>query len=145
MTTDLGHLLETTVTGLGYELIHWERAGRGLLRLFIEQPTGADIDVEDCARVSRHLTRVFAVENVAYDRLEVSSPGLDRPLKKEQDFVRFTGEKAGVRMRTPLNGQRNFVGILRGVRAGALQLEVEGEIVDLQLQNLERARLIPNI
>jgi ribosome maturation factor RimP len=95
--------------------------------------------------VSRHLTRVFAVENVAYDRLEVSSPGLDRPLKKEQDFVRFTGEKAGVRMRMSLNGQRNFVGILRGVQAGALQLEVEGEIVDLQLQNLERARLIPNI
>jgi ribosome maturation factor RimP len=145
VTKDLGHLLETTIAGLGYDLVHWERAGRGLLRVFIERAAGGVIDVEDCARVSRHLTRVFAVEGVAYDRLEISSPGLDRPLKTERDFVRFAGEKASVRMRVPLDGRRNFVGILRSVHAGTLQLEVEGETVDLQLRNLERARLIPDI
>ena len=90
---DLQKLLETTLAGLGYELVDFDRSGRGrLVRVFIDKQGG--ISVDDCARVSRHLTRVLAVENVGYDRLEVSSPGLDRPLKKEEDFVRFAGHKA---------------------------------------------------
>jgi ribosome maturation factor RimP len=139
---DLQKLLETTLAGLGYELVDFDRSGRGrLMRVFIDKQGG--ISVDDCARVSRHLTRVLAVENVGYDRLEVSSPGLDRPLKKEEDFVRFAGHKARIKVRVPIGGQRNFVGVLREVRGGAVHLDVEGQLLSLELGNLEKARLVP--
>ena len=139
---DLQRLLETTLAGLGYELVDLDRSGRGrLMRVFIDKPGG--ISVDDCARVSHHLTRVLTVENVGYDRLEVSSPGLDRLLKKEQDFVRFAGHKARIKMRVPIDGQRNFVGVVREVRSGAVQLDVEGRLLSLELGNLEKARLVP--
>ena len=141
---DFGQLLDTTVTGLGYELVAWERAGRsGLLRLFVDKPGG--ISVDDCANVSHHLAQVLAVEGVNYDRLEVSSPGLDRVLRKERDFVRFTGEKARVKLRVALDGQRNFVGVLRAVKDGKLELEVDGKLMAFELSNLEKARLVRNI
>ncbi|MBI3919268.1 MAG: ribosome maturation factor RimP [Betaproteobacteria bacterium] len=139
---DLQELLETTLTGLGYELVDLDRSGRGrLLRIFIDKPGG--IGVDDCAAVSHHLMRVLAVEDIAYDRLEVSSPGLDRLLKKEQDFARFAGHKARIKVRIPIHGQRNFVGVLREVSGGAVQLDVEGRLLSLDLNNLEKARLVP--
>ena len=139
---DLPHLLETTLAGLGYELVDLERSGKGrMLRVFIDRPEG--ISVEDCAKVSQHLSRVLTVENVDYDRLEVSSPGLDRLLKKERDFVRFAGQRARIKLRVPMDGQRNFEGVLRETKAGMVQLEVDGRIVSLELGNLERARLVP--
>lgn len=139
---DLQELLETTLTGLGYELVDLDRSGRGrLLRIFIDKPGG--IGVDDCAAVSHHLMRVLAVENIAYDRLEVSSPGLDRLLKKEQDFARFAGHKARIKVRIPIDGQRNFVGVLREVSGGVVQLDVEGRLLSLDLNNLEKARLVP--
>ena len=141
---DIGQLLDTTVTGLGYELVACERSGKsGLLRIFVDKPGG--IGVDDCARISRHLSQVLAVEGVNFDRLEVSSPGLDRVLRKEQDFVRFAGEKARVRLRVALDGQRNFTGILRAVNDGKLELEVDGRLLAFELGNLEKARLVPNI
>ncbi len=142
---DFGQLLDTTVNGLGYELVAWERSGRGaLLRIFLDKPGGVEID--DCARVSQHLSRVLEVEGVAYDRLEVSSPGLDRVLRKSEDYARFAGEKARLRLRLALNGQRNFVGILRAVNVtGKLELEVDGKLLALDLSNIEKARLVPNI
>ena len=139
---ELQALLETTLAGMGYELVDLDRSGRGrLLRIFIDKPGG--INVDDCAAVSHHLMRVLAVEGIAYDRLEVSSPGLDRLLKKEQDFVRFAGHKARIKVRIPIDGQRNFVGVLREVKSGALQLDVEGRLLSLDLNNLEKARLVP--
>ena len=139
---DLQLLLESTLSGMGYELVDFEWSGQGkLLRLFIDKPTG--IVVEDCVLVSDHLTRLFAVEAVDYERLEVSSPGLDRPLKKERDFERFAGSEARVKMRVPVKGQRNFVGILRGARGGMLEMDVDGVSVALDLANLEKARLVP--
>lgn len=135
-------MLESTLSGLGYELVDFDWSGRGkLLRLFIDKPGG--IVVEDCVLVSDHLTKLFAVEAVDYERLEVSSPGLDRPLKKAQDFERFAGEEARVKMRVPINGQRNFIGILRCVKGGTLEMDVDGVLVTLDLANLEKARLIP--
>ncbi len=108
----LADLIETTLSGMGYELVELERAPAGLLRVYIDQPeTG--IAIEDCEKVSRQLTHVFTVENVDYERLEVSSPGLDRPLKKLADYVRFAGEEVRVTLRLPVNGQKNFTGILR--------------------------------
>lgn len=141
---DFGQLLTTALTGLGYELVEWERSGRNaLLRIFIDKPGGVSID--DCTKVSHHLSRLLAVEGMNYDRLEVSSPGLDRVLRKEQEFVRFTGEKARVKLRVARDGQRNFIGILRAVNDGKLELEVDGELLVLEMSNLEKARLVPNI
>jgi ribosome maturation factor RimP len=138
---DVIKLVETTVNGLGYELVDFERAGRGLLRVFIDKAEG--ISVDDCQTVSNQLTRVFMVENVDYDRLEVSSPGLDRPLKKEADFVRFAGQKAQLKLRLPLAGRKNFVGVIGEVSDGILQLDVEGSRVAIELSNLDKARLVP--
>ena len=138
---DVVKLVETTVNGLGYELVDCERSGRGLLRVFIDKPEGVTVD--DCQVVSNQLTRLFLVENVDYDRLEVSSPGLDRPLKKEADFVRFAGEKAQLKLRMALAGRRNFVGVIGKVSNGVLQLDVDGNQVAIELSNLDKARLVP--
>ncbi|HEY6044130.1 MAG TPA: ribosome maturation factor RimP [Nitrosospira sp.] len=141
---DLYELLDSTLHGLGYELVDIERMSRGgLLRVFIDKPGG--ISVDDCVIVSNHLGRLFAVENVDYDRLEVSSPGLDRPLKKPSDFIRFLGESVKLKLRVALKGQRNFAGILREVNDGILKLEVDGKMLDLELKNLEKARLVPKL
>jgi ribosome maturation factor RimP len=138
---DVVKLVETTVAGMGYELVDFERSGRGMLRVFIDKPEG--ISVDDCQTVSNQLTRLFLVENVDYDRLEVSSPGLDRPLKKEADFVRFAGEKVQLKLRMPLAGRKNFVGIIGAVEDGTLKLDVDGSQVDIDLSNLDKARLVP--
>jgi ribosome maturation factor RimP len=141
---DLYELLDSTLHGLGYELVDVERMSRGgLLRVFIDKPGG--ISVDDCVIVSNHLGRLLAVENVDYDRLEVSSPGLDRPLKKPSDFIRFLGESVKLKLRVALKGQRNFAGILREVNDGILKLEVDGKMLDLELRNLEKARLVPKL
>ena len=141
---DLSSLLETTLAGLGYELVDMERSGQGrMMRVFIDKPGGINLD--DCAAVSNHLSRVLTVENVSYERLEVSSPGLDRPLKKERDFVRFAGQKVRVKVRVPVEGQRNFVGVLGDTREGKVALEVEGKTVVFDLANLDKARLVPVI
>ena len=141
---DLMSLLETTLGGLGYELVDMERSARGgLMRVFIDKPGGINLD--DCATVSNHLTRVLTVENVNYERLEVSSPGLDRPLKKARDFERFAGQTVRVRLRVPQEGQRNFTGVLKQTRAGKVELEVEGKAVAFDLANLDKARLVPEI
>lgn len=138
---DVVKLIEKTVSGLGYELVDVERSGRGLLRVFIDKPEG--IAVEDCQLVSNQLTRLFAVENVDYDRLEVSSPGLDRALKKEADFVRFAGCKAQVKLRMPMDVRKNFTGIIGGVCEGVLQMDVDGVQVAIELSNVDKARLVP--
>ena len=130
---------------MGYELVDVQASNGGrLLRLFIDKPGGVTVD--DCADLSRHLTRVLAVEGIDYERLEVSSPGLDRPLRKEGDFARFAGQKAEVRMRTPdATGRRRFVGVLRGAQAGQVSLEMEGQLVALTLDDVDRARLVPEL
>lgn len=145
---DLSGLLDTTLAGLGYELVDFERAGKGgLLRVFIDKPSGAlgGITLDDCTTVSHHLSRMLTVENVDYDRLEISSPGTDRPLRKARDFERFAGQRARVKLRVPLQGQRNFVGVLRGAGAGQIALEVEGKTVVFDVANLDRARLAPDM
>ncbi len=137
--------MEPALTGLGYELVDVQASNGGrLLRLFIDKPGG--ITLEDCATVSRHLTRLLAVEGIDYERLEVSSPGLDRPLRKGADFARFAGHKAEVRMRTAdATGRRRFVGVLRGAQDGQLEMELEGHKVRLALDDVERARLVPEL
>lgn len=141
---DLAGLIEKTFHGLGYELVDLELGNRGrMMRVFIDRTGGVNVD--DCAVVSNHLTRLFAVEGVEYDRLEVSSPGLDRPLKRPQDFERFAGERAQVKVRVPINGRRKFAGVLRKVGEGGFELDVDGEVVTIAFADVEKARLIPNI
>ncbi len=143
-TMELLKLLELTLTGMGYELVELERSAHGkLLRVFIDQPSG--ISVDDCVTVSDHLSRLLVVENVPYDRLEVSSPGMDRLLRKHSDFLRFIGESVKLKLRLALQGQRNFVGILREVNNEILKLEIDGKIFNLELGNIDKARLVPKL
>lgn len=138
---DVAKLVGTTLTGLGFELVDLEVSGRGLMRVLMDKPEG--ITVDDCELVSHQLTRLFLVEGVNFDRLEVSSPGLDRPLKKEADFVRFCGQKAQLKLRMPIAGRKNFVGILGAVENGTLQFDVDGNQVVIELSNVDKARLVP--
>lgn len=140
---DLHSLLERSVTQLGYEMVDLEVSNRGkLLRLFIDKPEGINID--DCVLVSNQLSNMLAVEHdIDYDRLEVSSPGLDRALKKESDFLRFVGQRAQVKLRVPVEARKNFLGILRGLEQGELLLEVEGVEHKIALSNIDKARLSP--
>lgn len=143
---DLHALLEQTVTGLGYELVDIEQSARGrMLRVFIDKPEKErGVDVEDCALVSNQLTRLLAVENVDYDRLEVSSPGLDRVLKKPADFARFAGCEVQVKLRLPINGRRNFAGVLVGWQDEQVRLRLETGEISLDPAQIEKARLVPS-
>jgi ribosome maturation factor RimP len=141
----LEKVVAPAVAGMGYELVDVQASNGGrLLRLFIDKPGGVTVD--DCAAISRHLTRVLAVEGIDYERLEVSSPGLDRPLRKEADFARFAGRKAEVRMRTAdATGRRKFVGVLRGAQAGQVSLELEGQTVRLAWDDIDKAKLVAEL
>jgi ribosome maturation factor RimP len=135
-------LIARTVHGLGYELVELSRSPRGrLIRVFLDRADG--ITVDDCAMVSNQLSRVLAVEGVDYERLEVSSPGLDRPLKSPADFQRFTGEAARLRLLRPVDGRANFEGILRGCDGETVLLEVGGVQHKFAVGDVERARLVP--
>jgi ribosome maturation factor RimP len=149
----LAGIVESTLAGMGFELVDTQVSGGGrFLCIFIDRPAGSEpgsnagITLDDCAGVSRHLSRVFAVEGIDYDRLEVSSPGLDRPLRKAADFVRFAGNKVDVRMRTPdASGRRRFTGLLRGAEGAVATVEVEGREVALNVDDIDRARLVPDL
>jgi ribosome maturation factor RimP len=153
VTSALEPLVERTVSGLGYELADFEYINNGrMLRVFIEKShqleTGsaqAGVTVADCESVSRQLQRVFEVEGIVYDRLEVSSPGLDRRLKKAADFARFTGCEARVRLRRAVDGRRNFVGIVCAVEGERVELEFDGERIAFDIAELDRARLVPKL
>ncbi|WP_292916255.1 ribosome maturation factor RimP [Nitrosomonas sp.] len=140
----LEELLESTLNNMGYELVEVERlAHNKLIRIYADKADGITID--DCVLISNHLSRLFAVENIDYGRLEVSSPGLDRPLRKEADFLRFIGETVKLKLRVPIQGQKNFTGILQEVNNGIIKLEVDGKVLDLELNNLGKARLVPKL
>ena len=145
MPSTLEGLLEPTLAGLGYELVDMQVSNRGrFLRIFMDKPGG--ITVEDCAAVSRHLSRVLEVEGIDYDRLEVSSPGLDRPLRKAADFARYAGQKVDVRMRlADASGRRRYIGLLKGIEGATATVEVDGTPVALQLDGMDRARLVPEL
>jgi len=144
MTTTLSELLERTLPPMGYELVDWEQSPKGrYVRVFIDKPKG--VSVEDCARVSRQLTRLFTVENIEFERLEVSSPGLDRPLRKEADFKRFAGEEAELRLANPVANVRRVKGILQGCVDGAVVVETAQGTQTIPLADIDRARLVPKI
>ena len=142
-------LIEQAVRGLGYELADLETSNRNkMLRVFIENPleeVSIGITLDDCARVTRQLQRVLPVEGIEFDRLEVSSPGLDRKLKKVADFRRFAGKEVEVRLRVQVNGRRRVVGTLHGIEGEQVALDFDGGRLVFDLSNLERARLVPKL
>lgn len=155
---DLAGIIEQAVVGLGYELVDFETSPRArLLRVFIDRPlvepaeTRGGVTVEDCAAVSNHLTRLFLVENIDYDRLEVSSPGMDRPLKKPEDYLRFAGQDVQIKLRIPetcnkgasSTQQRNFSGSILSCADGRVRIgTTEGER-EFAFDNIDKARLVP--
>jgi ribosome maturation factor RimP len=146
-TVQLTELIETTVSSLGYELVDLERTGRGMLCVYIDQPAG--IAIEDCEKVTRQLQHVLTVENFDYERLEVSSPGLDRPLKKLADFERFAGSEAVITLKKPLDGRKSYRGILHAPNGETIGLEFEGKegaaMLDFTLADIDKARLVPHV
>ena len=142
----LRQILEPVVTAMGYELIGVEfhpHRGSALLRLYIDKEGGVNVD--DCQQVSHQVSGVLDVEDPipGHYRLEVSSPGLDRPLFQAHDFIRFAGHPVRVQLTLPLNGRRKFTGRLVGVRADQVVLEHEGQELAIPLTAIEKARLIP--
>jgi ribosome maturation factor RimP len=162
--------VERTVTGLGYDLVDAEKSAGGLLRVFIDHlPAGdggiagaeAFITVDDCEKVTRQLQHVLEVEGCAYERLEVSSPGLDRPLKKAADYARFVGEQIEITLKLPFNGRKKFSGRLEALgdgwrllldaprpvravkRAAAAAAPETDQALDFSLDEVREAHLVP--
>jgi len=167
------NVVESTVTGMGYELVETERTPGGLLRVFIDRvagdPRGEFIVVEDCEAVTHQLQHVLEVEGCSYQRLEVSSPGLDRPLKKPADFARFAGQPVNLTLKLPFKGRKKFRGTLLALPDGegsgwrlllddavSVRPKAKGAIdavvptvdefdrtLDFQLDEVREARLVP--
>lgn len=149
-------IIEKTVAGMGYELVDFEQAAHGLLRVYIdfppEQADKGNITVDDCEKVSHQLSHMLTVENANYERLEISSPGLDRPLKKLADYGRFAGQEVVVKLRMPMTGAANrksFQGILHEPEGDKLKLEFEGKdgpaMLEFSLADVDKARLVPKV
>jgi ribosome maturation factor RimP len=152
--------IASTVLGLGYELVDVERAQRGLLRVTIDRVPGHGyratdgtpdpgefVTVDDCERVTRQLQYALEVEAMAYARLEVSSPGLDRPLRREADYLRFAGQAVSITLRQPFEGRKSWQGLLSRAEGGGWSIgfkngKTEQELA-FTLDEVREARLVP--
>jgi ribosome maturation factor RimP len=164
LLTNWQSAVERTVTGLGYDLVDAEKSAGGLLRVYIDNlpPSEAFITVDDCEKVTRQLQHVLEVEGCAYERLEVSSPGLDRPLKKAADYARFAGQQVEITLKLPFKGRKKFSGELqalgegwrlvldapkptRGVKraAAAANAPETDQALDFSLDEVREAHLVP--
>jgi ribosome maturation factor RimP len=162
---ELWRLLEPPIQGAGLELVElqWNREVEGwVLRVFIDRPEGPRVpgsddtnasvfgamlvSHEDCERVSHDLSATLDVADCIHHtyRLEVSSPGIDRPLRRQSDFARFAGQKARIRTLDPVEGRRNFSGVLVGAKDGQVQIDCDGRSYQLPLTAVVRANLIPD-
>jgi ribosome maturation factor RimP len=157
---DLHALIEKTVAQLGFELVDLEMSNRGkLLRVFIDKLNPKDtkdsVNIDDCVLVSNQLGNVLTVEHdIDYDRLEISSAGMDRVLKKEKDFLRFIGERAQIKLRVGIKDEgpkatettlprKTFLGTLKGVEASNVLVECDGVLYKMAISNIDKARLSP--
>lgn len=144
----LRQLIEPVISLLGCELVGIEYLGQGgnnVLRVYIDKLEGVTLD--DCEKVSRQISGLLDVEDPIRERytLEVSSPGLDRPLFTRDDFDRHIGQCAQLRLEKPLDGRRNFKGIIQGMQDEEVVLEVDGIQLVLPLKTIEKARLVPKV
>jgi ribosome maturation factor RimP len=140
--------VEKTVTGLGYDLVDTERSPKGLLRVYIDKLPGAAqiagvndfITVDDCERVTRQLQHVLEVEGCAYERLEVSSPGLDRPLRKSADYLRFKGERVDLTLKVAFKGRKHYQGVIERL---VMSDSTGDQALDFMFDEVREARLVP--
>jgi len=150
--------VERGVQALGYELVDVERSAGGLLRVFIDRVPGRTyeagpgdaVTVDDCERVTRHLLYALEVDGVDYARLEVSSPGVDRPLRKPADWQRFAGREVDLTLRSPFQGRKHWRGQLQPREAGwrlvlPRDAGVPTEALDFDLHEVREARLVPQL
>lgn len=145
-------LVESTVTGLGYDLVECVRSGRGLLQVFIDRmpddPNGEFITVDDCEKVTRQLQYLLEVEGVPYERLEVSSPGLDRPLTRPEHYRRFAGQEVEITLKLAFQNRKKYRGVLEAAEAdeGWRLVWSEGKVeqaLGFTLDEVREARLVP--
>jgi len=137
-------VFEPEILEQGYELVEVELTGDSgvrILRAYIDKPGG--ILHEDCAAVSQLLNPLLDADNFISENyiLEVSSPGIDRPVRKPEDFVRFAGESITVVTHSPIDGRKKFSGILRGFDDGLIQVDCAGTLYSIHAENLRKANL----
>jgi ribosome maturation factor RimP len=142
--------VEKTVIGLGYDLVDTERTAGGLLRVFLDRvagdPAGEFITVDDCERVTRQLQHVLEVEGCSYERLEVSSPGLDRPLKRAADYARFAGQQVDLTLKLLFKGRKKYRGELQAHGEAWCLVWHDGPVeqaLHFELAEVREARLVP--
>ncbi len=138
-------LIEPVLEEMGIELVDMEYLsgqGKGVLRIYADRPAGISLD--DCAMVSREIGHLLDVKDLLPHHyvLEVSSPGLDRPLKKEKDFLMAVGKKIKVKTAVPLKGRRNFSGLLQSFESGMLQLKLDDTVVEIPEDSVNKANLV---
>lgn len=145
ITKQVSDLIDPILSEMKFELVDVEYLtdrGRWVLRIYIDKEGGVTLD--DCATVSRELGDLIDIKDIIEHEyvLEVSSPGLNRPLKKEADFIRAIGKKIKVRTRAPVDGRRNFTGVLRDFKEQKLAMDSEGRLVSLAWSGIEKANLV---
>ena len=142
---EIERLIEPVLAEMGIDLMDMEyRSGQGrrVLRIYADRPTGINLD--DCAMVSREIGNLLDVKDLLQHHyvLEVSSPGLNRPLKREKDFLRAIGHKIKVKTAVPLKGRKNFSGVLQSFENGTLQLKLDDTVVQIPEESVNKANLV---
>jgi ribosome maturation factor RimP len=144
---EISQLIEPVLADMGIELVDvdfFSEQNKRILRIYADRPTGINLD--DCAMVSREIGNLLDVKELLQHRyvLEVSSPGLNRPLKKEKDFLRAVGQKVKIKTAVPLKGSRNFTGVLQSFESGVLQLNLDDAAVLIPKEDVKKANLVFN-
>lgn len=139
-------IITPSVEAMGYEIVRVQMSGgvRAILQIMAERADGAPMTVEDCADISRSVSAVLDVEDpikTAYT-LEVSSPGIDRPLTRLKDYERFAGFEAKLETRIAVDGRKRFKGMLKGVEDGLVSIDTEQGAAKLEFDNILRAKLV---
>ncbi|MEE4174870.1 MAG: ribosome maturation factor RimP [Xanthomonadales bacterium] len=145
----LNDLLQPLVEELGYEFVGLEYLNnpkQSVLRIYIDSDGDDGVGLEDCEKVSREVAALLDVEDPikGHYNLEISSPGLDRPLFTLAQFERFAGEEAKVTAFAPVDGRRKFKGVIEGIEGSTIRMTVDGEAVELEHANIAKARLVPD-
>jgi len=126
--------------------LEWKRErGAWVLRLFIDKPGG--VTIGDCAKISELVGKILDKEDIIHRSyiLEVSSPGIERPLVKKEDYERFKGEKVKIILKNPIEGRKNFKGLLLGIKGDFVQIEIENRIQEIPFEEIKKANLQPEI
>ncbi len=145
VTRDVNRLIEPVLEEMGFELVDTEylsEQGKWVLRIYADGEGG--ITVGDCARISKEISALIEAKDVLQHEyiLEVSSPGLNRPLKKERDFQGAVGKKIKVKMHNPVKDQKNFTGYLKAYKNGLLYIEMTDKLVHLPWQDVKKVNLV---